>query len=288
MAFPSTLSTFNRPTTSDKLNSPSHSALHNTVSSALGQVEAVIGVDGISSVVGTMMYDLRSPASNGGGHVQTANKGGTGQTSFTKGDLLIASGNSVLTKLAVGTDGYLLSANSSVATGISWIENNKPKVNISGSIITINTTGETSIMSATIPGSTLGTNNAILATVQIGHMDIGSVPATVRVSYGTSSLVTISIPSPGAAAYSVHGRIECTLIGANSRSSQLGTVRLDLARDQLGLLSTSVLGTVFFQKTVSLNINSDANQTLGATFSYDGGSGTNYLTTGGHVIEKIN
>ena len=88
MAFPSTLSSFNRPTTTDRLNNPSHSALHNTVSSALRQIEAVIGVTGSASVVGTMMSDLRSPASDGGGHIQSANKGGTGQTTFIKGDIL--------------------------------------------------------------------------------------------------------------------------------------------------------------------------------------------------------
>lgn len=120
MAFPSTLSSFNRPNSTDRLNNPSHSALHNTVSSALGQVEAVIGVDGASSVVGTMMYDLRSPASGGGGHVQWANKGGTGQTSYTKGDILVAQSSSVLTKLAVGADGTFLSANSNGATGVTW------------------------------------------------------------------------------------------------------------------------------------------------------------------------
>src|SRR3990167_166558 len=99
--FPSVLSTFNKPTTTDKLNSPSHSALHNTVSSAVGQIEAVIGVDGANSVLGTIMSDLRNPDSSGGGHVQTANKGGTGQTAYTKGDILVASSSSVLTKLAI-------------------------------------------------------------------------------------------------------------------------------------------------------------------------------------------
>lgn len=118
--FPSILNTFNRPAATDRLNSPSHSALHNTVSSALGQVQAVIGVDGATSVVGTMMYDLRSPGSGGGGHVQTANKGGTGQTTYTKGDILIATSSSVLTKLAVGLDNQALFANSSVAAGVNW------------------------------------------------------------------------------------------------------------------------------------------------------------------------
>jgi hypothetical protein len=140
MAFPSVLSTFARPNPTDRLNSPSHSALHNTVSSALGQVEAVVGVDGISSVVGTMMYDLRSPASKGGGHVQGAAFGGTGQTNYTKGDVLVAQSASVLTKLAVGADGLALVANSNAALGINWGSGNvKPTTRIYGyssSIIT--------------------------------------------------------------------------------------------------------------------------------------------------------
>lgn len=122
MPFPSTLSTFARPNPTDRLNNPSHSALHNTVSSALGQVEAVIGVQGDSSVVGTMMYDLRSPASKGGGHIQGAAFGGTGQSSFNKGDIFVAQSASIISKLAVGTDGYLLAANSAQATGVQWVQ----------------------------------------------------------------------------------------------------------------------------------------------------------------------
>lgn len=120
MTFPSTLSSFNRPASTDRLNSPSHSALHNTVSSALGQVEAVIGVEGNSSVVGTLEYLIKSPGSDGGGHIQSANKGGTGQNNYMQGDILVAQSSSVLTKLAVGADGAVLKANSSVATGVQW------------------------------------------------------------------------------------------------------------------------------------------------------------------------
>lgn len=120
MAYPSTYTSFNRPTSTDRLNSPSHSALHNTVSSAVGQIEQTIGLS-TSSLVGTLYYDIRSPDSNGGGHVQTANKGGTGQTAYTKGDVLVASSSSVLTKLSVGaTDGLALVVDSSQATGVKW------------------------------------------------------------------------------------------------------------------------------------------------------------------------
>lgn len=121
MSFPSTFSSFTRPAATDRLNNPSHSSLHNTVSSAVGQLEAVIGLTGASSVLGTIEGDLRSASSGGGGHIQTAALGGTGQTIYTKGDLLIASSSSVLTKLAVGADNQVLAANSSVATGVSWV-----------------------------------------------------------------------------------------------------------------------------------------------------------------------
>ncbi len=120
MPFPSVLNTFARPSATDRLNNPSHSALHNTVSSALGQVEAVIGVDGANSVVGTLMYDVRSPASDGGGHVQTANKGGTGQTSYQKGDLLVATSSSVIARLTVGSDGTAIVADSAQSAGMKW------------------------------------------------------------------------------------------------------------------------------------------------------------------------
>lgn len=118
--FPSVLNTFTYPNPTDRLNSPSHSSLHNATSSILGQVQAVIGVEGTNSVVGSLQYLIKSPASDGGGHVQTANKGGTGQTSYNKGDLLVASSSSVLTKLVVGTEGQILKVNSSLATGIGW------------------------------------------------------------------------------------------------------------------------------------------------------------------------
>jgi len=120
MSFPSTFSAFTRVAPTDRLNNPSHSALHNTVSSALGQVEAVIGVDGDNSVLGTIIGDLRSPGSGGGGHIQTANKGGTGQTSFTKGDILVASSASVLTKLSAGANGLSLRTDSTTATGLTY------------------------------------------------------------------------------------------------------------------------------------------------------------------------
>lgn len=284
--FPSVLNTFNRPSASDRLNSPSHSALHNTVSSALGQVEAVIGIRGDSSVVGTINTVIFSPGSDGGGHVQSANKGGTGQTSYAKGDLLVASSSSVLAKLAVGTDGQILSASSVAAAGIAWIANNSPKVATSGSVITvINTDVETSIMSTTIPGSTLGTANAIRGKVFINAFQTTNQGATFRVSYGATSIATIDLTAGGNVS-SINGYLECTLMSRGSTSSQLGTVELRMSRNQGSLDSTSVLGLIAFQKTHVLNQDSNTPLSFGATVKSQGGS-ENRLDTGGFIIDKI-
>lgn len=49
-----------------------------------------------------------------------ATVGGTGITTYVKGDLIAGSGTNTLAKLAVGTNGYVLKANSSTATGLQW------------------------------------------------------------------------------------------------------------------------------------------------------------------------
>lgn len=119
MAYPSTIGTISNPTANDKLNSPSHSGIERAQSSNISEIQTFIGTTE-TSTVGTLIYDIRSPQSNGGGHVQTAVKGGTGQTSFTKGDILVAQSASVLSKLAIGTDGQSLVADSTTNTGIKW------------------------------------------------------------------------------------------------------------------------------------------------------------------------
>lgn len=46
--------------------------------------------------------------------------GGTSQSSFTKGDILAAAGSTTLNKLAVGSDGQILTADAASTNGIKW------------------------------------------------------------------------------------------------------------------------------------------------------------------------
>jgi hypothetical protein len=46
--------------------------------------------------------------------------GGTGLTTYAKGDLIAGSGTNTLAKLTAGTNGFVLKANSAAATGLEW------------------------------------------------------------------------------------------------------------------------------------------------------------------------
>lgn len=118
MSWPSVVTTFTNPNATDKLNLPSHSSIESAQNNGLTEVQTFVGT--LSSAVGTLVYDIRAAASNGGGHVQSANKGGTGQTAYAKGDLLVASSSSVLSKLAVGNDNQVLIADSTQSSGVKW------------------------------------------------------------------------------------------------------------------------------------------------------------------------
>lgn len=295
MPFPSTLSTFPRPNSTDRLNSPSHSALHNTVSSALGQVEAVIGVEGSPSVVGTLQSLIKSPASNGGGHVQTAPVGGTGQTVFIKSDILVASSPSTLSRLAVGTDGQILSVSSTNSVGIAWVNNSTVKLSTNASMIGIAGT-EVSVLSYSMPGSTLGTNNATRTTAFFTLWDSNPGSSIVAaVQYGGLRVASVLLTqNAGAAAYIGAGHITHTMI-ASSLGIQRHFLEFDASMqggtnpDKISYPQPSALSTVV--KAVAMTtsaVDSGATQTLGMTVIAPlGPGGGNGLRLSGVVVEKI-
>lgn len=282
MAFPSTLSTFNRPTPTDKLNNPSHSALHNTVSSALGQVEAVIG----SSVqaIGTLMYDIRNPASGGGGHVQTAALGGTGITSFTKGDLLVAQSNSVLTKLAVGNDGQVLQALSTQPTGVYWATppGNKIIATVNQTPLSVNASSATqTIFTGTIPGSTLGATGAIRFTGEIRNLLMQDTLKIVT-TYGGTSVGSVLLANLSASVLS--GTIEGAIVGRNT-DNQSGYFNFNAAVNKINTAGTApVLHAYSFNDWGP--VDSSANQTLAVTFQF-GNTSANSVYGGIFLVEKI-
>ena len=116
--WPSVLSTISDPLATNKLNAPSHSSIETAQNDAIEKLETFIGTQ--ASAVGTLIYNIRATASDGGGHIQVASTGGTGQVSYTKGDILVAQSASVLSKLSVGGNGSALVADSNQSSGVKW------------------------------------------------------------------------------------------------------------------------------------------------------------------------
>ena len=113
-------------------------------------------------------------------------RGGTGLASYTKGDLLGASAATTLTKLGVGTDGFVLRANSATATGLEW------SADIVGTVtdVTSSTGALTIATSTTTPALTIrAATTSVDGIVQLSD------------STGTTSSVLAATPTAVKAAY---------------------------------------------------------------------------------------
>lgn len=288
MAYPSTIANLSDPTASDRLNNPSHSGLHQSENTEIEAIQTFIGTTN-TSVLGTLLYDIRSPLSDGGGHVQAANRGGTGQTSYTKGDMLVATSASVLTKLVAGLDGQTLLADSSVAAGVKWGAFQTSRVANSGSVVTVfNSASETSVMSVSIPGSTLGTGNAIRAKLFVTNLQGAGTGSLLKIrgSYGASSIVTMNIGSITGATNTV-GTIEMNIIANQAVNAQRAFLATDLAVNAFPYTpAASFLGMKQLH-TLPLAEDSGATKTLGLTCEWNGVSSTNSIVFSGYTVEKI-
>jgi len=146
----------------------------------------------------------------------TAALGGTGQTSYTSGDLIYASGTTALSKLAAGTNGYLLTMNAGLptwqaapATGVTTISFDTTgltpatatsgAVTVGGTLVAANggtgqssyTTGDLLYASGSAAISKLGVGtNGYILTVSGGLPSWQAAPATGVTSFsgGTTGL----------------------------------------------------------------------------------------------------
>ena len=83
---------------------------------------ASLGSTNVQAALEEVSNECRDVDNMTGGVLDVA-RGGTNIASYAKGDLIAASASSTLDKLAVGANGYILSANSGETTGLEWIAN---------------------------------------------------------------------------------------------------------------------------------------------------------------------
>lgn len=284
MAFPSTISTFTNPQANDRLNNPSHSSIESAQNTALLEIENYLGTTA-TSALGTLIGDLKNPLSDGGGHVQGVNKGGTGQTAYTKGDLLIASSSSVLAKLGLGVSGQVLTADNTQTSGVKW--DNLTKLQIVTNVSVLGLT-EISVLSVAIPASVIGSVSGIKATLNVSNYIVGGAAEalTLKAIYGNNTLGTVTLTPSGASSASVKGTMQYFIVSAGTESAQRGNLSLNWKADRLNVLQTSVLG-VEANKFGTSSVNSMQVQTWGITAQFAGSTAGTLLQIDNLEVEKI-
>jgi len=135
-----------------------------------------------------------------------ASSGGTGQSSYTTGDLLYASGSTAISKLGVGTNGYILTVSgglpswqpapatgvtsfSAGTTGFTPSTGTTGAVTLAGTLATTN--GGTGLTSFTSGGAVYATSTSALTTgtlpISSGGTNGAALPTAGTVAYGDGS-----------------------------------------------------------------------------------------------------
>lgn len=279
MAYPSIISALATPQPTDRLNNPSHSTLHQNENSAIVEVQTFVGT--LSSSQGTLSYDIRSSDSNGGGHIQTANKGGTGQTSYSKGDLLAAQSSSVLVKVAIGSDGQVLQSDSGQSSGVKWSTVIANKIAIVSSTTGTANASLLTLYASSVLGSTLGVNNAVRFTVPFSTLALVSgQSAVISVSYGNNGLLSMNLFGSGFPKISGPGRLEGMLFANNATNSQKAYATIYAGNNNM---TSSFLGSGAYGTS---SVESTANQLL-TIQAQGGGAGFGSVVGEALIIEKI-
>jgi hypothetical protein len=174
-SFPTGLDALTNPTGSSALTSPDHAGQHADANDAIESLQAKVGVNG-SAVTSSLDYKI-------------TNNVVLKSTFTTKGDILATSAASTPTRLAVGSNNQVLTADSSAATGVKW-------ATVAGSLKFLSTSYYTS--STTITPSTVSPNAKMaIITIISGGGASGGIAATsgsqVAISENGSSASGIQI-----------------------------------------------------------------------------------------------
>jgi trimeric autotransporter adhesin len=146
---------------------------------------ADVGSSNVQAAIEEVSTECRNATNITSGTLAVA-RGGTGLASYTKGDIIAASGTTTLAKRTVGTNGQVLTANSADATGLEWTT---PTV---GTVtdVTSSTTALTVATSTTTPALTVrSATTSVDGIVQLSD------------STGTTSSILAATPTAVKAAY---------------------------------------------------------------------------------------
>ena len=156
---------------------------------------ANIGATNVQAAIEEVSNECRN-VNNVGSGILDELYGGTGHNSYTKGDLLAGSGATALAKVSVGTNGQVLTADSTFGAGLKWT------TPTSGTVLSVNATAPLFVVSGTTtPHITVsGASTSAIGVVQLTDSisttssTLAATATAVRTAY---NLAAAAIPASG-------------------------------------------------------------------------------------------
>jgi len=155
-----------------------------------------VGATTVQAAIEEVSSECRN-ASNLTSGTLAVERGGTGTGSYTKGDLLAASGSTALTKLGVGTNGQVLRANSATATGLEWGADFVGTVtSVSSSTAALTVATATTTPALTIRSATTSVNGIVQLSDSVSTTSsvLAATPTAVKTAY---DLANAALPLSG-------------------------------------------------------------------------------------------
>lgn len=152
-----------------------------TISSIPGGITNIT----IHYTVSSDVWDILGCTSPNDPSIIPASAGGTGQSSYTKGDILCAQNSSTLIKLAVGTDGQAIIADAASSCGLKYSGVSSAPftdLQIAASSV-VGTASDAVIYTTTVPANSIGAGHCIHIYAWTAH-STGAASPTYRLYWG--------------------------------------------------------------------------------------------------------
>lgn len=203
-----------------------------------------IGSTNVQDAVEEVAAEAANAANLSSGVVAVA-RGGTGLSSYTKGNIIAATGTTSLAGLAVGSNGQVLAADSSTATGLAWVDatpGTVTSVTGTGAITVVNSTTTPSISVATASTSVAGVVQ-LSDSINTTSSTLAATSTAVKAAY---DLANAALPkSGGTVAGNINLDTGVVLVfeGATANDFELTLASADVTADRTITLP-DVSGTV--------------------------------------------